>query len=261
MVRRRRMNLSSNVLRGLDGMQQFTSLHTLHIGFNSIADSRQLLCLPPTITSLQLQGNPCCSCCCARTATLSRCTGIKTLDGLHVMQWEVSAATSAVDLQVSLSHVLVGVSVLCRAVAAAAAQLAVNAEFVRHFGRQRYQQQQQQQETVIILGLSAVRSIFSGLIDAADALRADGSSSSSSSGGGSGSGMALAAIRTLSSLPHMDLLLESGGRPPVHPNQLAVQPLYALLCCLAARRLVPSIAVQAVDMQALVSSRAGGCKA
>jgi hypothetical protein len=288
----RRMNLSCNVLRNLKGLQQFSSLQILNISMNCIADPRQLLHLPPSLTALQLQGNPCCQCPCSYMAALAACPAIKTIDTLHVPHWHVSVAASAVALQVSLPQALAGVSVMYRAVAAVAKQAAVNAEFVSLFGQQRYdhcrhnhnhhhhqqqqqqqqqqqhrqqQQQQQQQQSVHVFapGLSAARVIFRSLIAAAHAFNTEDDTSLTSS---SSSSSSFAAVAALSSLPSLPVLLASGDPSiPNPPNARipALNPAIKLITYAnippppAATLLVPSIALQPVDMHAVVSSRAG----
>jgi hypothetical protein len=104
----------------LRGAEQFCAVQSLHIGANCISDARQFLHLPPCITSLQMQGNPCCSCPCARIAVLVSCQSIKAIDSQPVSQWNVVAAASAVQLQASIARLLVGASLLCATIASLA---------------------------------------------------------------------------------------------------------------------------------------------
>ncbi len=203
------------MLRSLQGIQQFTALQSLNIALNCIADPRQLLFLPPPITSRQMQGNPCPLCLCAHMAVLAACPLIKTIDSIQVPHWHATAAASAVELQASMSQFLVGVALLYRAVAAAKIMAVVNVEFVTLFGQQNYNyhhhQQQQQHLAIAFPGISAARSIFSSLIDAAQALcDGDDDSRCASTGSSSSSSRSFAAIKALSSLPSLSFLVESG---------------------------------------------------
>jgi hypothetical protein len=267
MLRSRTLNLSCNVLRGLKGMAQFASLQSLNLAMNRVADPRQLLHLPPSLVCLHIQGNPCCSCTCHYMAILAACPAIKSINSTPVPHWHLSAAASAVELQVSLPQTIAGVSLLYRAVTAAAKQAAVNVEFVKLFGQQHYgyshlQQEQQQQHGAILPGLSAARVIFSALITAAQSLHGADDRERVSSSSSISSSRCFVAVAALSSLPALAALLLSGRRlklfPCVHLQPAKLNRLaHTRHLCAAARVLVPSITLEAVDMEAVVASRAG----
>jgi hypothetical protein len=127
-----------------------------------------------------------------------------------------------------------------RALSAIALQAAVNAEFVKLFGCQRYQQQQQQQSNIYVI--SSAHSLFSRLISTADALHveADGSSAT------------LDAIHNLSSLPDLPQFLDAGV------NRVRCFCFrHTSRRCFAALRLLPRVSVAAADMDCIVTSRAG----
>ena len=204
----RRLNLSGNILRSLSGIEQFASLQQLHVGMNCISDPRELLHLPPSLTALHVLGNPCCSCPCARAVILSACPSIKTIDSQPVLSWHIAAAAAAPRLQSFLACAVVGASVLHRALATAAQQVQVNAEFAKLFGQQ---QDYHEQRADVLSGLAVSRSLFASFSAAAEALNAqEGSESTGGGSSSSASAAALAATHMLSSLPDLTQFLEAG---------------------------------------------------